>query len=127
ASVNAGDAGGFRVESTNNNQIRSEVMVTKPATFSPRGKATLLPVVAFRLRTFQLPISWSLVVVCWACDGAATVTAMMVASNIFFMPISLGSLPILVELPTADGPALFREAFGDEQGRCCSLFPNLQK
>jgi hypothetical protein len=33
------------------------VMVTKPATFSPRGKATLLPVVAFRLRTFHDPIS----------------------------------------------------------------------
>jgi hypothetical protein len=37
ASVSVGAAGGFRVESTNNSQIRSEVIVTKPATFSPSG------------------------------------------------------------------------------------------
>ena len=32
------------------------------------------PVVALRLRTFQLPISWSLVVACWAyqCEGGGS-------------------------------------------------------
>ena len=29
--------------------------------------------------------------------------------------------------PIADRPELFREAFGDEQGRCCRLLPNCQK
>src|ERR1700730_2319495 len=69
--------------------------------------------------TFQLPISWSLVVVCWACDGpAATVTAMMVASSIFFMPPSLVACESILVVPRiADRPELFREAFGDEQGR----------
>jgi hypothetical protein len=35
---------------------------------------TLSPVVALRLRTFQLPVSWSLVVPCLACDGTAATT-----------------------------------------------------
>jgi transcriptional regulator with XRE-family HTH domain len=39
-----------------------------------------------RLRTFQLPISCSLVVACWAYNGAAAATT--VASSILFMAIS---------------------------------------
>src|ERR1700685_1660842 len=65
--------------------------------------------------------------VCWACDGPdAAATAMMVASSIFFIPISPRSI-LVSPNPLLRRPQLSRAAFGDEQGRRCRLLSNWHK
>jgi len=41
----------------------------------PKRKNEREPVVALRLKTIHLPMSWSFVVGCWRCEGAATATS----------------------------------------------------
>src|SRR5262249_56959031 len=68
------------------------------------------PVVALRLSTFQLPISWSLVVACWAHNGAAAATSakVAVASSILFMAISWPAATHCILSKSSDASALLR-------------------
>src|SRR3954452_9324410 len=52
---------------------------------------------------------------------------MMLASSIFFMPTSLACQSTLVAPVLVHRPELSRDAFGDEQDRCCRLLSKWHK
>src|SRR5262249_59048933 len=82
---------------------------------------------------FQLPISWSLVVACWAHNGAAAATSakVAVASSILFMATSVACgdplYPVEIfrrQRPAARAPVFVHAAAAPPRSEMNSLLPH---